>query len=454
VAPRSSTRTLVQGGAATGAGLDGLVRRTVLPGGLRVLTEAVPGVRSAAFGVWVGVGSRDEAPSLAGASHYLEHLLFKGTRRRDALAIAAEIEAVGGEANAFTGKEYTCFYARVLAADLAMAVDVTCDMITSSVIRAADVDSERSVVLEEIAMHDDDPGDVVHDAFSEDVFGPDSPLGRPILGTEQSLEAMTRTAVHGYYRRRYTAPNLVVAAAGAVDHATVVRLVRDAFGAAGLLDDTAASPAPLRPVGRRLSPGRAGPDRAPAIRVLERDTEQANIVLGGPGLVRSDPRRFAWSVLSGVLGGGASSRLFQEVRDKRGLAYSVYTFSSAFADAGLWGVYAGCAPARVREVLELTREQLADVAAHGVTPAELRRGKGQLTGGLLLGMEDTGDRMTRLGKGELAYGEVLSLAEVLRRTEAVTLSDVREVAEELLTRPLTVTALGEVDPDVVTRAVA
>lgn len=302
-------------------------------------------------------------------------------------------------------------------------------------------------------MHDDDPTDVVHDAFAEAVFGADHPLGRPILGSVDSLEAMTRTAVHGYYRRRYTAPSLVVAAAGAVDHARVVRLVREAFARAGFLDDGDAAPVPLRAV-RAGSARGVRPSPRPRSSVLERDTEQANLVLGGVGPARTDPRRFAWTVLINALGGGPSSRLFQEVREKRGLAYSVYSFSSAYADAGLWGVYAGCAPARVAEVLDLTRTQLADVAAHGITAEELRRGQGQLRGGLVLGLEDTGDRMNRLGKSELGYGEVLSVAEILRRISAVSLDDVREVAREVLDRPLTATALGEVDAALLDKAVA
>lgn len=309
-------------------------------------------------------------------------------------------------------------------------------------------------------MHDDDPADVVHDAFAAQVFGAESPLGRPILGSVESLEAMTRAAVHGYYRRRYTTPSMVVAAAGAVDHASVVRLVRTAFADAGFLDDSGADPAPLRAHllaarararggGRRLSA--AG---APAVQVLERETEQVHVALGGPGLSRTDPRRFAWSVLSTALGGGASSRLFQEVREKRGLAYSIYTFSSGYADAGLWGVSFGCAPSRLGDVLAVTREELARVVERGLSLEELRRGQGQLRGGLVLGLEDTGDRMTRLGKSELAYGEVLAADELLRRIESVTLDDVRAVAAELLLGPLSVTALGGVDGGAVERAVA
>lgn len=403
-----------------------------------MVTEAVPGVRSATFGIWAAVGSRDETPGLAGASHYLEHLLFKGTRRRDALAIAAEIDAVGGEANAFTAKEYTCFYARVLDVDLPLAIDVTCDMVTSSRVLARDVDGERSVVLEEIAMHDDDPGDVVHDAFAAAVFGT-TPLGRPVLGTVESIEGISRTGVHGFYRRRYTAPSLVVCAAGALEHGAVVRAVLAAFDSADMLAGDA-TPAPLRPTraATRLP-------RPTGNLLLQSDTEQAHVVLGGPGTARTDERRTALAVLHNVLGGGPSSRLFQEVRERRGLAYSVYSFASAYADTGLWGVSAACTPQRVPEVLAICREQIAAVVAHGVTPGELARAQGQLRGTLVLGMEDTEARMHRLGKSELAYGELLSVEQLLARIDAVTLTDVAEVAADVLSGPLTVAAVGDLD---------
>src|SRR4051794_21962505 len=303
----------------------GVIRRTVLPGGLRVISEAVPGVRSVAFGVWVGVGSRDETPSLAGASHYLEHLLFKGTARRDALAISAELEGVGGELNAFTAKEYTCYYARVLDNDLPLAVDVICDMITGSLLAASDVDNERGVILEEIAMHDDDPSDAVHDAFAEIVW-PGTSLGRPVLGSVASIERLSRSSIAGYYRRRYRAPSLVVAAAGNLDHTALVGLVRKAF--AGVVAEPDATPAAPRVGGR-------APRFVAATSVLRRPTEQANLVIGTGGLPRLDDRRFALGVLNAALGGGMSSRLFQEIREKRGLAYSVFSFVSHYADTGL-----------------------------------------------------------------------------------------------------------------------
>ncbi len=431
--PVGTTRTLVR--EAEG----GLVRRTVLPGGLRVVTEHVPGVRSVSFAVWVGVGSRDESRRQHGCSHYLEHLLFKGTSRRSALEISSAVDAIGGEMNAFTAKEYTCFYARVLDEDLPVAVDVVCDVVSSALVTSEDVDSERGVILEEIAMNEDDPADSVHDAFAQAVFG-DTPLGRPILGTEDSIRALSRTTINGYYRRNYTLDNLVVAVAGHVDHAAVVRLVKK--GLAGPLAQ--ADPA-VRPVASRASS--AAIARRPAVHVTERRTEQANVILGVPGLSRRDERRYALAVLNAALGGGMSSRLFQEVREKRGLAYSVYSYAAQYSGAGLWAVYAGCAPSKVDQVLDLCRTELQRVADHGITPEELVRASGQLRGSLVLGMEDTGSRMVRLGKGELVHGEILSTDDSLRRIASVSLDEIREVATALLGARPTLAVVGPFQPD-------
>jgi predicted Zn-dependent peptidase len=421
-----TTRTLARGSDG------GAVRRTVLPGGLRVITEEMPGMRSASFGVWVGVGSRDEAPALAGASHYLEHLLFKGTRRRSALDIAVAMDAVGGELNAFTAKEHTCYYAHVLDSDLPLAVDVVCDVVTAATLAAEDVESERGVILEEIAMRDDDPSDAVHDLFGEALFG-DTPLGRPVIGSVATIEAMRREQVAGYYRRRYRPEAMVVAAAGRLDHKAVVRDVRQAFGPV-LSGD--AAPLPVRE-GARVARTPARP-----VAVWQRPTEQANLVLGTYGVSRHDERRFALSVLNNALGGGMSSRLFQEVREKRGLAYSVYSYNSQYAGTGQVGVFAGCHPGKIRDVLTIVREQLADVAEHGLDEAEVARGKGQVKGGLVLGLEDTGSRMSRIGKGELAYGEVLEVDELLARVDAVTPDAVRAVAADLFAQPLCLAVVG------------
>ena len=422
---------------ATTSGRDGAaIRRTVLPSGLRIITEAMPTVRSVAFGIWVGVGSRDETPRLAGASHFLEHLLFKGTKRRGALDIAAAMDAVGGEMNAFTAKEYTCYYARVLDTDLPLAVDVVSDMVTSSLISTPDVESERGVILEEIAMHDDAPDDVVHDTFARAIFG-DHPLGRPVLGTVDTISSVSRPSVHGYWRRRYRPSQMVVSAAGNLDHTRVVRLVRKAFDLAGFGDE-AGGPAEPRA-------GLSGPPVVGGVTVIRRPTEQANLVLGTGGLPRDDDRRFALGVLNNALGGGMSSRLFQVIREKRGLVYSVYSYHSQYADTGLFGVYAGCAPTRVDDVLALCREQIDAVVSHGITADELARGKGQLKGSLVLGLEDTGSRMSRLGKGELVYGEVMSVDEVIRRIDAVTPDEIRDIAAEVFTGTRALAVIGPFD---------
>jgi predicted Zn-dependent peptidase len=413
------------------------VKRTILPTGLRIVTEAIPTTRSIALGVWVGIGSRDETPAMSGASHFLEHLLFKGTHKRTALQISAEIEAVGGETNAFTTKEYTCYYARVLDDDLALAVDVMVDAVADSILDPADVETERGVILEEIAMHEDEPGDEVHDIFTEAIFG-DHPLGRLISGTEESITPMTRTQIHGFYRRRYTPPNIVVAAAGNLEHAAVVRLVRKAL-AGTALDAPSAPPAPPRRGSKRV------PTQKPHTVVRNRDTEQAHVVLGGIGIGRPDERRFSLGVLNNVLGGGMSSRLFQEIREKRGLAYSVYSYASQYADAGVFGVYAGCAPGKVEEVLDLIRAELAAVAADGLTAEEVARGRGMVKGSYVLGLEDTGSRMSRLAKSELLYGDLMSVDELLARVDAVTEEEVRKVARDLLDQPMTLAVVGPFD---------
>jgi predicted Zn-dependent peptidase len=430
--PVGSTRTVLTERDPSG-GVTGLVKRTVLPGGLRVVTDAVPGVRSAAFGVWVGVGSRDERPSQAGSTHFLEHLLFKGTSRRTALDISAELDAVGGESNAFTEKEYTCYHARVPDADLPLAVDIVCDMVTSARVTAADVDGERSVVLEEIAMRDDDPGDLVHDVFAEQLWG-DTPLGRPILGSVGSITGMPRAVVNGYYHRRYTAPRIVAAAAGNVDHATVVRLVRAAFGVAGFLTGDAGPEVPRT--------GTRAPLPRPGVTLVDRRTEQANLLLGMPGLSRTDGRRHALAVLNAVLGGGMSSRLFQEIREKRGLAYSVYSFAERYADAGMLGVQVGCQPGRARQVLGICREVLHDVATSGITADELRIGKGQLRGALVMNLEDTGSRMSRIGAAELLRGRHMSVPDALAEIDAVELDEVQELAADLLSAAPSLAVVG------------
>jgi predicted Zn-dependent peptidase len=415
--------------------LGGTVRRTVLPNGLRIITEAVPAMRSVSFGVWVAVGSRDETPAQSGVSHFLEHLLFKGTRRRSAMDISSAIEAVGGETNAFTTKEYTCYYARVLDADLPLAIDVMCDLVVGSMLAESDVETERGVILEEIAMHDDEPGEEVHDLFTAATFG-DHPLGRLISGTVATISPMTRRQILSFYHKRYLPSSIVVSAAGNLDHASVVRQVREAFAAF----DSASAPVARRGLAGTL--GSAPRPRRGQLVVRDKDTEQAHLVLGGSGLPRTDDRRFALGVLNNVLGGGMSSRLFQEIREKRGLAYSVYSYTAQFADSGLFGVYAGCAPGKVDEVLALTRDELARVADGGITTEEIGRGQGMYRGSLVLGLEDTGSRMSRLGKGELLYDQLLSVDDLLARIDSVTPDEIAEVAAEVLGQQMSLAVIG------------
>ena len=408
--------------------------RTILPSGLRIVTEEVSTVRSATFGVWVNVGSRDETSPVAGASHFLEHLLFKGTKTRTAMEISSSIEAVGGEMNAFTGKEYTCFYARVIDVDLPLAVDVISDLITSSVVAASDVDAERNVVLEEIAMRDDDPSDLIHDLYLEAYYG-NSELGRPILGTIDSIKGMSRNSVFNYYKKRYRPEDLVIAVAGNIKHKKVVRMVEEAMSKDNFLDVPDAKPN-LRAATHSKVPG------VGKVGILDKKTEQAHLLLGGQGVERNDDRRFALSVLASALGGGMSSRLFQEVREKRGLAYSVYSYVQQFAGSGTLAFYAGCQPSKAVEVVKIIRDITMDVAEHGLTEEEITRAKGAVSGSLVLSQEDTGSQMSRIGKSELVYGEVMTFDEILSRVKSVTPADVRAIASEILPKPSTLAIVG------------
>lgn len=414
------------------AGIDTGVRRTVLPGGLRVVTEHLPGVRSASIGVWVGVGSRDEGPTVAGAAHFLEHLLFKATPTRSALDIAETVDAVGGELNAFTAKEQTCYYAHVLDEDLPLAVDLVSDVVLNGLCRPADVDVERQVVLEEIAMRDDDPEDLVGDSFLTALFG-DHPIGRPIIGSVESIEGMRAGQLRSFHQRRYTPDRMVVAVAGNVEHDHTVELVHRSF--ADRLDP-AAEPAPRRE-------GRFRPRTLPQLTWSHRDSEQAHLVFGVRAFGRHEgDRRWPLSVLNTVVGGGLSSRLFQRVREERGLAYSVYSSVDTFADTGAFSVYIGCQPENLGEVAALARGVLEEVAADGITDAECARAKGSLRGGLVLGLEDSASRMNRIGRSELSYGNHRSVSETLARIDAVSTDEVTATARALLTRPFAASVAG------------
>ncbi len=412
-----TTRTLLT------AEQGGLVKRTVLPGGLRIITEQMPSVRSAAIGIWVNVGSRDEVASQTGSAHYLEHLLFKGTKNRTALDISSTIDAVGGEMNAFTSKEVTCFYTRVLDTSVPEAIEVLVDMITSATITSVDVDQERQVVLEEIAMRDDDPADIVHEQFSRALYG-DAPLGRSILGTVENISSLSRRSIHGFYRKYYTPDRLVVAVAGNIDHASIVKQIRKAFNLGGF--DLGGEETPYVPSKVKTKVSHSG-----GFVKFDKTTEQANLVIGVPGLDRADERRYIQSVFNAALGGGMSSRLFQEVREKRGLVYTVYSFGQQFQDAGMAGVYAGCSPKNLEQVTQVITDVLDEVALNGITKAELVKAKGQVSGGMVLGLEDTSSRMSRIARSEMNHGYVPSVSQVLERISAVTLEEVHTLAHHL-----------------------
>ena len=413
-----------------------MIRRTEYSSGLRIVTEEMPGVRSVTLGVWVPVGSRDEPARIAGASHFLEHLLFKGTRTRSAQDIAEAFDAVGGDVNAFTGREQTVFYARVLDRDLPMAVDHLCDMVERSLLRSRDVDAERQVILEEIHMTEDAPDQLVHDDFARTLWGGHA-LGRPVLGTRETVGAMGRDQIRRFWKRHYVPGNLVFVAAGNVDHDALTDLVES-------LVETGT------PVsGRRSRVRDGGPPPVPSGRwdVRRRKTEQAHIAYGTSALPRRDPRRFAFGVVNNALGEGMSSRLFQEVREKRGLAYAVYSYHAMYAETGLFCVYAGTTPARAKEVLRIVRAQIEDMAGKGPAPSELDRAKGHMKGGLVLSQEDTSSRMNRLGKLEVAHGEILTVDEVIERIDAVTAEDARDVADAVLTGEPSLAVIGPLGKD-------
>ncbi|MGH7426591.1 MAG: M16 family metallopeptidase, partial [Candidatus Methylomirabilales bacterium] len=361
-------------------------------------------------------GSRDEPSELAGSSHFLEHLLFKGTEKRTASDIARAFDSVGGEANAFSAKEYTCLHARVLDEDLSMATDMLSDMLRNPAFRPDEVESERKVILEEIAMHEDTPDDLVHDIFAEVVLGSHE-LGRAVMGTIKTVGAIPLNGLRHFHDTNYHSRNIVVAAAGNVDNDDLVGLIESFF------------PPDDRPTLARVP---ALPSPPARLRMVMRSTEQAHLVVGGIGYSRQHPDRFAWGVLDSLLGGGMSSRLFQEIREKRGLAYSIFSYRSTFSETGLYGIYAGTTPGNVLEVLRIVTDELDRLVSVGITEEELERAKGHMRGGMVLSLEDSYSRMGRLGKSELVHGEILSVDELIARVDAVTLEDVGRVSRDLL----------------------
>jgi predicted Zn-dependent peptidase len=423
------------------------VRRSVLPSGVRILTEAVPGAQSVSVSFTVAVGSRDETNNHFGSTHFLEHLLFKGTKKRTALDIAVAFDSVGGSSNASTGKEHTSYYARIQDKALPIAVDVISDMLTSSLIDETEFENERPVILEELAMNDDDPHDVVHEAFSLAVLG-DHQLGRPIGGTVETISAVSRDAVWEHYTQNYRAQDLVVSAAGSINHQELVALVEKGLSEAGW--DLSAK---AKPVARRLL-NQAEINQGDKLKLIKRPISQVNILLGSEGLSADDPRRFAMGVLNTVLGGGMSSRLFQEIREKRGLAYSVYSFNQGYSDAAIFGLYAGCSTAKAEEVTSLLLEIFNEVAQSGITADELALAKGNISGSLALKFETNQARMSRLSSAEIVSGEFMDLDESLLRFDAVSLEQVQSLAQYLSSKPKSLVAVGDVSEGMFERFVS
>jgi predicted Zn-dependent peptidase len=407
------------------------VRRTQLDSRLRVVSETLPGLRSVTLGAWVGSGARDEAAHEWGASHFLEHLLFKGTEGRSARDIADAVESVGGEMNAFTTHEQTVFYVRVPDTQLACGFDVLADVLWAPAFRESDIESERRVILEEIGMRDDTPDDVVHELFAEAMF-PEHPLGREVLGSDGSISAMQRGTIAQYHGAHYHPANIVFAAAGNLAHEDLLALVEARFP----------SRKDERPPRPRPEPGPQRP-----VAVDTRDTEQAHVVVGVRGLRALDPDRYALTILNQALGGGMSSRLFQEVRETRGLAYSVYSYHANYDDTGFFAVYAGTAPERLRETLDVIDGELAKLSRDGLSDSELASAKGHLTGSIAMSLETSASRMRRLGRAEMVEGDVPTLDEVVGRIERVTADDVRRVIDRVFTdTPRTLAVVGPHDP--------
>ncbi len=411
---------------------------TTLPNGLRIISEDMPSAHSISVACWVDTGSRDEYGPEAGASHFLEHLLFKGSEKMSAQFIADEFDAVGARNNAFTSKEYTAYWARLRDAHLPLAIEILSEMIQRPAFRQDEIDSERHVVLEEINMNEDDPTDVAHELFVGALW-PSHPLAPPILGTRESILDMSRDTIAGYWGRRYTPRSVVVAAAGRLDHSALVEMVTEHFSAweGAEIDHELVPPAPV-----------------PRVNVRTKDTEQAHIVFGTTALQRDDERRHAFLVADHILGGGMSSRLFREIREQRGLAYAVHSFRMPFADTGAAAVYVGTTPNQAAQVLKLIRAELDKMMDQGLTDEELKRAKGHVQGSLALSLEDSNSRMTRLGRNELTGMEHLSVDDIVARIEAVTAEDILDVVREAYSGPYVIGAVGpfaegELDPHVV-----
>ena len=403
------------------------VNKTVLSNGITILTKHMPYVRSVSMGVWVNVGARDESPEENGLSHLIEHMIFKGTRQRTAYQIAKEFDAIGGQTNAFTAMESTCYHARVLETHLGTMVDILTDIFLNSVFDAGEVERERPVILQEIGMVEDNPEEYIHILAGKNYWG-DNPLGRSILGSPENILRFDAAAVRDFFQRCYQPDRILVAAAGKVDHHILVDRIAPAFES-------------IQP-GNGF-PRRSTPERRAYIDVCHRKLEQVHICLSAPGLAATDPARFAFSLMNSILGGNMSSRLFQEIREKRGLAYSVYSYLISYEDTGMFGVYAGVEPSRAVEVTALVADTLGKLKACPVLPEELQDAKEFTKGNMLLASESTDNQMVRLAQGEINFGRYIPLEEVVDHIEMVTAEEIQTLAATLFQDDkLVLTVLG------------
>jgi len=404
------------------------VEKIVLSNGLRVVLEKIPTGRSVSFGIWVRTGSRNERPENNGISHFVEHMLFKGTERFSAKEIAEQFDAIGGNVNAFTSKEYTCYYAKVLDEHLPIAIDMLSDMFFRSQMDAEELKKEKNVILEEIAMCEDTPDDLVHDLMCAAAYG-DHPLAYTILGLKERLLDMTPDDLRAYMKEQYTIENTVISVAGNIND-DLVELLEKHFGS---FDNHGTS--------ALLSP----PDFNGDLRFHRKKTEQNHICLSLPGVRTGDPLQYAMVLINNAIGGGMSSRMFQEIREKRGLAYSVYSYHSSQVDSGLFTVYAGTAPKQTKDVLDLTKEMMHDLATKGLSEDELRKGKEQLKGSLILSLESTSSRMNRIGKNELMLGRHNTLDDMIAKIGEVTMEDINQVLNQMFAEPLAIAMVGSSD---------
>jgi len=393
--------------------------RSVTPGGITVITERMPGFRSAALGIWVAAGSRDELPNEAGVSHFVEHMMFKGTPTRSAAQISEAFDRLGARFNAGTDKEYTTYYCQVIDQHASEAFSILADMVSHSLMEESAVRSEREVVLEEISRSEDQPDDMVHDLFAATLF-PGHPIGRPVLGTKQTVGGFLPPDVFTYTGRRYGSGNVVVAAAGNVDHAALAAQVDREL---------------VLPTSDRTDRGEVAATVTPKFEIITKETEQAHICWGTMGLRSRDADRFALGVMDTILGGGMSSRLFQEIREKRGLAYSVGSYHAQYLDTGQVTVYAGTRPDNAEKVVRLINSEVERFIEGGATADEIFRAKEAMKGSLVLGMESTSARMSRLGKSEVTHGELLSIDEIIERVDAVEQADLTRVAAATIAGP-------------------